>query len=255
MVHKMILISPLIFYSTLLNASARYPSANHPEASDVIRCESGDIYCEESAAYGTCYCGDSVSINIDREVDPSNLPSDEQIYEFCLDDLTYVATLCTNASECYRSAECPEDKVCIDKQCQASGTPLEICPGNGGCAGNDVVCDDGFCKSDLIRCESDGRYCEESTAYGTCYCGDGVDIQIDREVDPLNLPSDEQIYEFCLNDLTSLCAKNPDGEEDDTQPDGQELDDTADNVNCSFNAAEQQQSQALLVFVRFVLDF
>jgi hypothetical protein len=117
--------------------------------------------------------------------------------------LTGIAT----AQDCYRSAECDGQALCVEQACM---TPMEIlpaCEAAEECGYNDV-CDEGFCKPDGVGCESPAGSCHVDNGWFSCGCADGIGAMGMDEVPPGEEKDDEALLTECVDSLAMTCGED-----------------------------------------------
>jgi hypothetical protein len=86
---------------------------------------------------------------------------------------------------------------------------VEVLPGcttDDNC-GYHEVCHDGFCKGEGVSCENDAGRCRTDNGWMSCGCADGIGMDGMGEVPPEEMKSDEELFEECIDMLTSACGE------------------------------------------------
>lgn len=78
-------------------------------------------------------------------------------------------------ANCYFSAECPGQQICVDTICVEPDEALSACvKGDDSECSWDETCDEGHCKPVAVMCENPAGSCEVTSSSSECGCADGL---------------------------------------------------------------------------------
>lgn len=124
--------------------------------------------------------------------------------------LIAVSTGGARAGDCYFSAECDGQQVCVNAVCEDSGGALPACDvADESACSWDETCDEGYCKPAGVVCENPAGSCEVTSSSSECGCADGMGMGSSSGGAPGGGPpekSGEELYGECVDMLESTCG-------------------------------------------------